>query len=84
MQRFLRNSPFGAGGRPVRVFSPPITLEVQPRPDGVGNDWLPAENLELHDSWASEPPEPPPAPPVTPPGIMGSSSEQASAATVCR
>ena len=57
MQRFLRNSPFGAGGRPVRVFSQPITLEVQPRPDGVGHDWLPAENLELHDSWATEPPE---------------------------
>ena len=57
MQRFLRNSPFGAGGRPVRVFSKPITVEVQPRPSSTGTDWLPAENLELHDSWASEPPE---------------------------
>jgi hypothetical protein len=56
MQQFLRNSPFG-GGRPVRVFSKPISIDVQPRPANAGSDWLPAEHIELHDSWASEPPE---------------------------
>lgn len=57
MQQFLRNNPFGGGGRPARVFSKAITIDVQPQPAGAGSDWLPAENMELHDSWASEPPE---------------------------
>lgn len=55
MQPFLRNSPFG-GGRPVRVFSKAITIDVKPRPADGGSNWLPAENIEMHDSWASNPP----------------------------
>ena len=57
MQDFFRGSPFGGGGRSVRVFSKPLTIDVQPRPAGFAGAWLPAENLELHDSWASDPPE---------------------------
>lgn len=56
-QRFFRNSPFGGGGRPVRAFSEAITIDVQPRPSGLGSDWLPAQNIELQDSWAGQPPK---------------------------
>jgi len=55
-QQFRRNSPFGSGGRSVRVSSKAITIEVMPRPAAAGSSWLPAESLELHDSWASDPP----------------------------
>lgn len=56
-QQFLRNSPFGSRGRPVRAHSKAFKIKVLPRPAAAGNSWLPAENLELHDSWASDPPE---------------------------
>jgi hypothetical protein len=56
-QQFFRNSPFGSGGSAVRVSSKAITIDVLPRPAAAGSSWLPAENLELHDSWASDPPE---------------------------
>jgi len=56
-QQFFRNSPFGSGGRSIRVSSKAITIDVLPRPAAAGSSWLPAENLELHDSWASDPPQ---------------------------
>ena len=55
-QQFFRNSPFGSGGRPVRISSKAITIDVLPRPAAAGNSWLPAEDLELQDSWASDAP----------------------------
>ncbi|MGB5640224.1 MAG: BatD family protein, partial [Sedimenticolaceae bacterium] len=55
-QQFFRNSPFGSGGRSVRISSKAITIDVLPRPAAAGNSWLPAEDLELQDSWASDPP----------------------------
>ncbi len=56
-QQFFRNSPFGSGGRSVRISSKAITIDVLPRPAAAGTSWLPAENLELHDSWATDPPQ---------------------------
>ncbi len=55
-QQFFRNSPFGSGGKSVRISSKAITIDVLPRPAAAGNSWLPAEDLELQDSWASDPP----------------------------
>ncbi|MGB5612227.1 MAG: BatD family protein, partial [Sedimenticolaceae bacterium] len=55
-QQFFRNSPFGNGGKSVRISSKAITIDVLPRPAAAGNSWLPAEDLELQDSWASDPP----------------------------
>ncbi len=57
MQRLLRNNPFGGGGKTVRAHSRPITIEVRSRPAQAGGAWLPAESLELHDSWADDPPQ---------------------------
>ena len=56
MQRFFRNSPFG-GSKPVRAHSKAITIDVRPRPADAGSHWLPAEGLELHDSWTQDPPQ---------------------------
>ena len=56
MQRFFRNTPF-AGGKPVRAHSQAITLDVRPRPAAAGSHWLPAEGIELHDSWTQDPPQ---------------------------
>jgi len=57
MQQFFRNSPFTTGGKSVRVFSKPIELDVLPTPAGFGSAWIPAEDLQLHDSWTNDPPE---------------------------
>jgi hypothetical protein len=56
MQRFFRNAPF-AGGKPVRAHSKAITIDVRPRPAAAGSHWLPAEGIELHDSWTQDPPQ---------------------------
>ena len=56
MQRFFRNTPF-AGGKPVRAHSQAITIDVRPRPAAAGGHWLPAEGVELHDSWTQDPPQ---------------------------
>lgn len=63
--RAFSSSMFGAD--PTGMFSPrrPITaqgqqlsLEVLPRPDGAAaNNWLPAQNVELIDSWQQQVPE---------------------------
>ena len=57
MQDFFRGSPFGGNGKSVRVFSKPVTVDVKPRPAGFSGAWLPAEDLQLHDSWTDDPPE---------------------------
>jgi len=73
MERLLRDTPFandpffkgsfGAGmalgdaGQPVAARSQEITLNVQPRPSGAQGNWLPAEQITLHDSWEDDPPQ---------------------------
>lgn len=65
--RFFGNSPFandpffsqgrfGNSSQPLRVSSNAVTITVQPPPATIGAHWLPAETLELHDSWADQPP----------------------------
>lgn len=73
MQRLLRGTPFandpffnnsfgagigfGATAQPVAIHSQAIALEVQPLPPGVHGNWLPAEQVSLHDSWDDNPPQ---------------------------
>lgn len=56
----LSGDPLGMFERGERVSarSRGITLDVKARPGGYGGDhWLPAEALEIVDSWAENPPE---------------------------
>jgi hypothetical protein len=73
MNRLLRGTPFandpffkstlgasmafGDGGQPVAARSQEITLDVQPRPAAAKGNWLPAEQITLHDSWEDNPPQ---------------------------
>jgi BatD DUF11 like domain len=51
-------TPFGAPGKRVHARGEAVTLEVKPHPASYSAaTWLPGEDLELHDSWASQPPE---------------------------
>ena len=44
------------GTRPVRLRGDPYILTVRPRPDeNVGPNWLPAESVELTETWQPEP-----------------------------
>ncbi|MEA3273994.1 MAG: BatD family protein [Pseudomonadota bacterium] len=57
---FFSRDPFGMfeRGEPVRAQSRAITLDVQARPESyAGAHWLPAEQLDITDSWAEAPPE---------------------------
>ncbi len=71
MKRFLRDSPFandpffkgnlGAGmefgeEEPVTARGQEIALDVQPRPAAAQGNWLPAEQITLHDDWQDNPP----------------------------
>jgi len=56
----LSGDPFGIleRGERVSVRSRGITLDVKARPGGYGGEhWLPAESVEIADSWAENPPE---------------------------
>ena len=65
LDRFFGNAfggadPFGAfeRGEPVRAQSKALDLKVKARPDGVaGSNWLPAQGLEIADSWTQNPPQ---------------------------
>ena len=61
LERFFGGSdPFAAfdRGEPVRAQSKALDLRVQARPDGVaGSNWLPAQGLEIADSWTQNPPQ---------------------------
>ena len=73
MNRLLRGTPFandpffkgsfgagmafGATAQPVTVRSQEIALDVQPLPPAVHGNWLPAEQVSLHDSWDDNPPQ---------------------------
>ncbi len=72
MANMLRNTPFandpffknsfggsmflGDATQPIAASSQEITLNVQPRPAGAPRNWLPAEQITLHDSWVENPP----------------------------
>ncbi len=72
MAQMLRNTPFannpmfrnrlpggfsmGAALRPVGASAQPLTLDVRPRPAAAQGQWLPAEQIQLHDSWADAAP----------------------------
>ncbi len=46
---------FFSSTRPIRLRSDAITLDVRPRPDQSQTSyWLPAESVELHESWQPE------------------------------
>lgn len=72
MKRFLRDSPLandpffkgnlGAGmefgeEEPVTARGQEIALDVQPRPAAALGNWLPAEQITLHDDWQDNPPQ---------------------------
>jgi hypothetical protein len=45
-------------GRPVSARSRAVTLNVEARPgEYAGDHWLPAQTLEISDSWAQSPPQ---------------------------
>ncbi len=48
---------FGAPsrGRPIRASSETHTIDVKPQaPEFTGNDWLPAENVQILETWSKE------------------------------
>jgi len=54
---FMLRSPLANQGQPVSVRSEPLKLEIESHPPEFdGNQWLPAEELKLEDSWTSNPP----------------------------
>ncbi|MEO8717633.1 MAG: BatD family protein [Burkholderiales bacterium] len=57
---YLRDSfgglSYGRPGEPVTARGREITLKVEPRPAAAQRNWLPAEQITLHDSWADNPP----------------------------
>jgi BatD DUF11 like domain len=70
MNRLLRNTPFAndpffrrqlrGGGdveQPVSTRGRDITIDVQARPAAAIGNWLPAEQVTLHDSWDDSPPQ---------------------------
>ncbi len=52
---FFGGNPFAGmmnATRPLRLQGAPIVLDVRPRPAGVaGEDWLPAQRVDLEESW---------------------------------
>lgn len=58
--RMFGSDPMGmfAPRQPITSSSQPITLQVKPRPAAAGTgNWLPAQKLELTDSWQQQVPE---------------------------
>lgn len=54
---FMLRSPLANQGQPVSVKSEPLKLEIESHPPEFdGTQWLPAEDLQLEDSWTSNPP----------------------------
>ena len=48
---------FGDAGHPIAARGPDISLPVQPRPAAASGNWLPADQITLHDSWEDHPPQ---------------------------
>lgn len=60
------NSFFGMGSRVVRAQSKAVELNVRPIPAGfTGRHWLPAESLELMETWSQTPPRTEAGEPIT-------------------
>ena len=70
INRLLRNTPFandpffrrqlrgrGEAEQPVAARGRDLTIDVQARPAAATGNWLPAESVTLHDSWADNPPQ---------------------------
>ncbi len=71
--QMLRNTPFandpafinglGAGAafgnpsQPVATRGEEMTLQIEPRPAAAHGNWLPAEQITLHDSWQDHRPQ---------------------------
>jgi hypothetical protein len=47
----------GPGGarETVIIRSAPVTLTARPKPEGAGETWLPAEAVEISESWSADP-----------------------------
>ncbi|HGG59985.1 MAG TPA: protein BatD [Gammaproteobacteria bacterium] len=55
---FFAGTPFGPRGKPIQSASEPVSIQVKPiPPEYKSKNWLPAESVELTDSWANNPPE---------------------------
>jgi hypothetical protein len=55
---FFAGTPFGDPGKRVHLRGNTVSLTIKPRPAAYqGRDWLPTQQLVLHDSWAESPPE---------------------------
>ncbi len=51
-------TPFGDSGKRVHARGEAVSVDVKPHPASYSAaTWLPGEDLELHDSWAAQPPE---------------------------
>jgi len=51
-------TPFGDPGKRVHARGKAVTVDVKPQPASYSaSTWLPGEDLQLHDSWAAQPPE---------------------------
>jgi hypothetical protein len=64
--RSLFNPFFNQATRALKVSSDAVELDVRPVPaEFAGKHWLPAENLELEDSWGRQPPRTHSGEPIT-------------------
>jgi len=41
--------------KPIQVRGPTLTLDVKPQPAGSSSPWLPAESLQLAETWTPDP-----------------------------
>jgi len=58
---FFGRDPFAEMGsifqrtRPIQVRGPTLTLNVQPQPAAASSPWLPAESIQLAETWTPDP-----------------------------
>jgi hypothetical protein len=61
-QRFFGRDPFAdmdsmfAQTRPIQVRGRQLSLNVKPQPAAAPSPWLPAESVQISDTWAPDPP----------------------------
>ncbi len=62
-ERIFGRDPFGDMDslfdqtRPIHVRGPSLTLDVKPQPPGTATPWLPAESVQLSETWSPDPPK---------------------------
>ena len=55
---FFKNGSRGGPSKPFTASTEAIKINILPVPDAFsGNNWLPAEDLVIQDSWSKNPPE---------------------------